>query len=850
MPDENPEHGDESVRASTIHDRRGFLKGAAAVAAATGLSSMAAGATGEETRTSSLTTSVQSSDFSPPADEPIDRSAMTERHLNVSDGEDLSTYLENSSPGELLVVPPGDYEWSGQVSHSYDDWGVQGDPDADGEATIWLDDGWGYGGDGILLNLNGNNTLIENIRLDSTGRTSPGFRLDPSGGNALAHYIIDYAPGPTDSSIEGNNTFLLGGSAPGHIMIDRCVQHQRATIAYDNSSQSFLWCATDVELTVRRCKASGMGDNIVYTRMPGPMTVENCVFANTTPSSIRLGGDNEVVRNCTFWLDTDGRELYETDGLVNTRSIAPDNASGASNGGHVENCSFICESTPSASGVIASIGDNTWLDIEDCQFLLNQGDIDGIVMGGASVTVENTEFVTTNDSGATAGAAGSFTTSNVGVDTGLDSGSIAPDYTNVSFDWDDAHDFPDPTTEEAFRPVGETGDNDDDDDDDDDSGEPPEYPVIEDFERDSPLADYGGDTDQFTMTGSAYEGDAALENASGDFGGVNSTSGLDTYPERGDEFEVYLDNAGEENFAAVNFFAQAEAATPDRYSVGLSGVSGDFTLWKTEGGDIDTLDSSAPSDTASGWYRIEISTDSSTVSADLYDEGSGVHLASVSASDSAHSSGGIGFRSAGNGEVFGYAVFEDEDGPDYDVVEDFERADPLSEYGGSEDLFDTTSASYEGDAALINDSGEFGSAVSTSGLDSYPERGDDVVVYFDNASEDNFMAFMLFAGSESNVPDSYMIGISGHGYWRIWRVDNGDLTVIAETDLTGDDQIDGWYRVEIGTDASTISADLYDDGSDELVASVSADDSTYDSGGIGFRSAGNGERWDHVIREE
>ena len=183
--------------------------------------------------------------------------------------------------------------------------------------------------------------------------------------------------------------------------------------------------------------------------------------------------------------------------------------------------------------------------------------------------------------------------------------------------------------------------------------------VIEDFERSSPLNEYGGSAGLFGTTGSAYEGGQALENASGSFGGVNSTSGLDTYPSRGDDVTVYFNNASGDNFVSFNLFSQAEADNPDRYSVGLSGVSGDFTLWRTENGSIDTLDSSAPSSTTSGWYRVEISTDSSTISADLYDDSSDTHLASVTASDSTFSSGGIGFRSAGNGEVFDYVVLDD-----------------------------------------------------------------------------------------------------------------------------------------------------------------------------------------------
>ena len=191
--------------------------------------------------------------------------------------------------------------------------------------------------------------------------------------------------------------------------------------------------------------------------------------------------------------------------------------------------------------------------------------------------------------------------------------------------------------------------------------------------------------------------------------------------------------------------------------------------------------------------------------------------------------------------------YDDDDGDDV-VIEEFERSAPLDEYGGETHLFDTTSSPvYEGSQALVNDGGDFGSLVSTSGLGDYPERGDEVYVYFQNASDDNFVAFHLFAQSETDNPDGYTVGISAAGAWRMWLNEDGDTDWIASEDLPASDQISGWYRAEIWTDSSTVYADLYDDSTDELLASISADDSTYDSGGIGFRSAGNGEVWDYVV---
>ena len=375
----------------------------------------------------------------------------------------------------------------------------------------------------------------------------------------------------------------------------------------------------------------------------------------------------------------------------------------------------------------------------------------------------------------------------------------------------------------------------------------PELPVIEDFERSDPLAEYGGSTSLFDTTASpTYEGSQALVNDSGSFGGVNSTSGLNEYPERGDDVFVYFQNAGDENFVSFNLFSQAEVDNPDRYAIGLSGIGGDLTLWKIENGATDTLDSSAPSSTTSGWYRLEISTDDTTVSADLYDDSSDTLLASVSTSDTTFSSGGIGFRSAGNGEVFDYVVLDGEFDDVEGVVEDFERANPLNEYGGSTGLFDTTSSAYEGSQALINDGGSFGGVNSTSGLAVYPERGDEVHVYINNAPGDNFVSFNLFSQAEVDDPDRYSVGLSGvSGDWTLWKTENGSIEALDSS--APSDTTSGWYRAEISTDSSTVSADLYDDSSDQLLASVSANDSTFSSGGIGFRSAGNGEVFDYVV---
>ncbi len=373
--------------------------------------------------------------------------------------------------------------------------------------------------------------------------------------------------------------------------------------------------------------------------------------------------------------------------------------------------------------------------------------------------------------------------------------------------------------------------------------------VVEDFERTDPLAEYGGRESLYRTTSAAYEGSTALINDGGSYGSLVSTSGLGTYPERGDDVTCYFDNADDDNFMAVHLFAQSETDVPDSYAVGLGGAGG-WRIWRLQDGSTDVIASQdlSTSEQIDGWYRAEIQTDSTTIYADLYDDATDELLASIQADDTTYTSGGIGFRSRGNGEVWDYVTHVDQ--ANESVVEDFERSDPLAEYGGRDGALSSTSTSvYEGSQALVNDSGSFAGVASTAGLGEYPERGDQVTYYFDNAADDNFVAVHLFAQSETDNPDSYIVAISGAGAWRMWLREGGSHEIIADQDLPASDQISGWYRAEVWTDSTTVYADLYDDANDELLASIQADDTTYSSGGIGFRSAGNGEVWDYVVRK-
>ena len=533
-------------------------------------------------------------------------------------------------------------------------------------------------------------------------------------------------------------------------------------------------------IDIRNCNFQGWYDNALYCSAPGnsgggTFHIDNCYAANCFVSHYRLATQGSQITDSVVYMDN---EFYNGRAVWawNPGPIPVENCTIETNGNHY---SFVA----GANGQWSSI------DVTDTSWD-NTGWNGGVLEDPGSV-----RFHSGNDTNPSAFVPSGVPTSAVEAASG-GSGS-------------------DPDPEQKNLP-----------------------PIFDDFERET-VDEYGGSTGDFSITTSTvYEGSRALTNDSGTFAGINSTSGLERYPSRGDELHVYFTNASDDNFVSFNFFSQSETDNPERYAVGLSGVDGNLTLWRQQGGTLDTLASDSSTQQISGWYRAEISTDSTTVYADLYDDSSNSLLGSVQASDTTYSSGGIGFRSAGNGEVWDYAIRA--------PIEDFERSNPLSEYGGSTGLFSTTSSSYEGSQAITNASGNFGGINSTSGLTNYPSRGDEVHYYVNNAGTDNFVSVNLFSQSATDNPERYSAGISGvDGEFKLWKQEGGTLDTLAGE--APSQQISGWYRVEMRTDSSTVYADLYDDN-DDLLASVQASDSTFSSGGIGFRSAGNGEVWDYVVR--
>ncbi|WP_243645181.1 right-handed parallel beta-helix repeat-containing protein [Natrarchaeobius chitinivorans] len=393
--------------------------------------------------------------------EVADLGQMSERRLSISEGEDLSAYVANASGGELLVVPEGTYEWNRTLSFSRRNWGIRGD----GDVTIMVPGRRGHGTkNDYVLNTSGENVFFANLTFDSSGRPATGFRCIV---NRRAEFrnITVASDGPRTWNQSQTNMFNVGAeSSSGEVLLDGIVAYNNGNISQYNGGQSRIgiWCSRSGKLTVRNSVISGFPNNGIYTRMPGEMEIDNCVFANNNVSSIRLGGSNEVVTNCTFYLDVSRDDTTHAGGRgnANAGAITADNRGRASNGGYVRDCSFVVQNIPNSTGAIRFL-DNNWIQVEDCQFLLDQRDVPGVGWNNhGSVHLRNLVFDTENGSGATVAARGGnySTVEDVCASSDLSDGAINTSSRGCSFDWDQAHDYPNPSFEN--RDDGDSGNED------------------------------------------------------------------------------------------------------------------------------------------------------------------------------------------------------------------------------------------------------------------------------------------------------------------------------------------------------------------------------------------------------
>jgi len=171
--------------------------------------------------------------------------------------------------------------------------------------------------------------------------------------------------------------------------------------------------------------------------------------------------------------------------------------------------------------------------------------------------------------------------------------------------------------------------------------------IIDNFE-DEDISEYGGNTGDFSITTTSYDGTYALTNQvlSNIGRTISSTTGLDSYPSAGDTFafNVRRDDSGE-SFMRTRFGTEDESSSPGGYRIfhdKPSDLNGEFGIGGPSGTDL--FEFTYQPNT---WYEIEVNWGSSgSITASLYNAdpsaGRGSLIGSTSINDTTYTSGGIG----------------------------------------------------------------------------------------------------------------------------------------------------------------------------------------------------------------
>jgi hypothetical protein len=358
--------------------------------------------------------------------------------------------------------------------------------------------------------------------------------------------------------------------------------------------------------------------------------------------------------------------------------------------------------------------------------------------------------------------------------------------------------------------------------------------VVDDFE-DGDLSEYTfdrGSSGASVVTSPTHSGSYALQFAE-DYVEAISTSGLDIYPAEGDTFSFWVRASGGANNINVTWGVQDHN---NRYYAKLYPSDGKFYLFTYKDGSGSSQDGdSGLAISQDAWYEIEIdwATDG-TQTATLYDS-SGSQLSQISMTDATWSSGGIGYDAyLGSGEFayFDYVNIGTTDSPnEKSIIDDFEDGD-LSEYANasSSDWAVASDKYYNGSYAALSPSNF--TAVYNNNY-TY-ERGDTLQArsYFETQNGVSTGMELWFC-TNSDATKKYVQYVSAEDkeHTLVYRNSIDQKVIDSETAEIPSDE---WLRLEVSTDSSTVTANVFD-STGNLVSTLSGTDTELSSGGYGFK---------------
>lgn len=178
------------------------------------------------------------------------------------------------------------------------------------------------------------------------------------------------------------------------------------------------------------------------------------------------------------------------------------------------------------------------------------------------------------------------------------------------------------------------------------------------------------------------------------------------------------------------------------------------------------------------------------------------------------------------------------------IIESWEDGTIGTEWSGSTSAFgiDTTTAS-DGSNSLYYDGAAvngWSHLISTSGLSDYPQQGDTFRygIYFSSNSADAQCVLSWAAQSETWPPNGYGLRINHNPSSADDITLEKDFSAFSDTSAstTATTPVDEWLTCVVGwADDGTLTGTVYD-SADTQLAQVTATDTAYTSGGLGFEA--------------
>jgi len=361
--------------------------------------------------------------------------------------------------------------------------------------------------------------------------------------------------------------------------------------------------------------------------------------------------------------------------------------------------------------------------------------------------------------------------------------------------------------------------------------------ILEDFESTNLSTDYNfdfGESGTSLVQSPVYNGSQALQIDATDARMRSTGQFSSSPPAAGDTFSYRFNAAGGATVWTVMYGVQDH---DNKYYVQFDIPDNKIRLYKYKDGSGVYIDATEVTIAENQWYEIEVTWGSNGTHSVVLNDNSGTTVVTLSGTDKEWTTGGIGFSaylaSNGGSVTFDYVTTTSSTETTRGIIDNFEDGSPFNPYffeSGQSGASIVQSPTVLGNNALEL-AGTTTELYSTSGLDIYPSAGDTIrysVRATGGADDTNFSYGVQDAGNRYYLNTDF-----ANGKFRFFILENYDHSSLDGTSAVTFDE-DVWYQVELtwktdGTHEARLIHPV-----DGEVTTITASDSTYSNGGIGF----------------